>query len=215
MNTDGILNKNNPAKTASRKGNLIRAAFLDRDGVINKDKEYLFRWDDFEYIPGAIEALQLLTNDPSVLVVITTGQSGIGRGKYSECDFQLLTNKMTNDLLQKCIYIDGVWYCPHLPHKERHKAIEPYNQKCTCRKPQTGLIDAARDHFRSQGMEIDLASSCVFGDKTADVKMGENAGCRTVLVGTGYAGKESRDQYPINPDYRAKNLLDGVRWWLG
>jgi len=187
---------------------------LDRDGVINKEKDYLFRWDDFEYLPGALEALQLLTNDPRVLVVITTGQSGIGRGKYSECDFQLLTNKMTNDLLHKCIYIDGIWYCPHLPEHEKHKAIEPYNVQCQCRKPQTGLINAAIEHFSEQGKEIDLASSCVFGDKTADVKMGENAGCNTVLVETGYGGREKRDRYPINPDYKAPDLLAGVRWWL-
>ncbi|MFC1721513.1 D-glycero-alpha-D-manno-heptose-1,7-bisphosphate 7-phosphatase [Patescibacteria group bacterium] len=214
MLTNGIHPKRS-SQPSTRSRQTKRVAFLDRDGVINKEKEYLFRWDDFEYLPGSLEALQKLTNDPNVFVVVATGQSGIGRGKYSECDFQLLTNKMRSDLLQKCIYVDGVWYCPHLSEPERHQAVAPYNVPCTCRKPSTGLIDSAVEYFQKKGHVIDLANSCVIGDKTADVKMAENAGCKGILVQTGYGGQEANDRYPINPDYKAENLLAGVNWWLG
>jgi D-glycero-D-manno-heptose 1,7-bisphosphate phosphatase len=218
MNTDGILRKKITDRKISPQSFLRsrrRAVFLDRDGVINKEKDYLYRWEDFEYIPGVIEALQILTNDPSVLVIITTGQSGIGRGKYSECDFQLLTNRMINDLLQKRVTLDGIWYCPHLPPSEAARALPPYNKICNCRKPKTGLIKTAVEYFAQRDLHIDLAQSCVFGDKTADIKFGQNAGCRTVLVETGYGGREDKDRFDVVPDRQASDLLAGVRWWLG
>ena len=191
-----------------------RAAFLDRDGVINEERPYIFRWEDFDYIPRSLDALRRLTDDPDTLVIVATGQSGIGRGKYSEADFHLLANKMRNDLLREKVIIDGIWYCPHLPAGERHRALHPYNAVCNCRKPLTGMIDDAIDYYAKQGFEIDLGSSCVIGDKTADVKLAENAGCQGILVKTGYGGQEKRDRYEIKPHFVAEDLYDAVDWWL-
>ncbi len=191
-----------------------KAAFLDRDGVINKEKEYLHKWEDFEYYPNSVEALKLLSDDPEVLTIITTGQSGIGRGKYDESDYQRLMDQMRTDLQRRQIEIDGIFFCPHLPELEKDQALPPYNENCECRKPKIGMIKQAQGFFRQRGVEIDLSNSCVIGDKTAEVKMAENAGCKGILVQTGYAGKEEKDRYPTSPDYIARDLLDGIKWWL-
>ncbi len=191
-----------------------RAAFIDRDGVINQDKKYLYRWEDWEYIPGSSQALKILSETPDLLVIIITGQSGIGRGKYTEADFWELMNRVRADLIGKSVRLDGIYFCPHPDLEDLHKAIPPYNISCDCRKPRIGMIKQAIDHFAKQGIAIDLKNSCCFGDKTAEVKMAENAGCLGVLVQTGYGGKEERDRYEVKPDYVAADLLDGVKWWL-
>lgn len=191
-----------------------RAAFIDRDGVINEDKKYLFRQADIEYIPGSKEALKILSARDDILIVIVTGQSGIGRGKYTEADFWKLMDWMKNDLATQGIRLDGIYFCPHPDRDDLYKAIPPYNVPCDCRKPRIGMIKQALAHFNEREIDVDLKKSCCFGDKTAEVKMAENAGCLGVLVKTGYGGNEPKDRYPIKPDYIATNLLDAVRWWL-
>ena len=191
-----------------------RAAFIDRDGVINKEKDYLYRWEDFEFLPRSREALKMISDTSDILSVIITGQSGIGRGKYTEADFWKLMDKAKSDLQSSGARVDGTFFCPHPARNELHKARPPYNVACECRKPLTGMIKQAVDHFAKQGITIDMKNSCCFGDKTAEVKMAENAGCLGVLVQTGYGGKEDKDRYEIKPDYVAADLLDGVKWWL-
>lgn len=191
-----------------------KVAFIDRDGVINKERGHFYRWSDFEYLAASKKALKMLSEIPNILIVIITGQSGIGRGKYTEADFWKLMNVMKADLLSSGIRIDGIFFCPHPAREELHEAKPPYNVACECRKPQIGLIKQAVDHFAEQGVKMDLKNSCCFGDKTAEVKMAENAGCLGVLVKTGFGGQEPKHRCLIKPDYVAADLLDGVRWWL-
>ncbi len=150
-----------------------RAVFLDRDGTINADKNYLYRAEDFEFLPGAVEALKLL-QDSGYLLIIITNQSGIARGYYTEDDFRTLTEWMLGRLKEAGVNIARVYYCPHLPDAK----IPEYRKICTCRKPETGLFEQAiRDY------DIDLAGSYAIGDKMRDCAICEKTPCRGFLIG--------------------------------
>lgn len=160
------------------------AVFLDRDGTINVEKDYLYRIEQFEFTPGAVEAIRLL-NQAGYLVVVVTNQSGVARGYYTEADVVTLHRYIDAVLASQGARVDAWYYCPH------HQAGNvPYNQECDCRKPMPGmLLQAAADHA------IDLTRSWMVGDKSADIEAGLAAGCRPVLVMTGY-GAETADALP-------------------
>lgn len=136
-----------------------KAAFLDRDGTINVDKNYLYKIEEFEYLNGAIENLRLL-QEKGFLLIIITNQSGIARGLFTEEEYLRLQKWMVEDLKSKGITITACYYCPHLP-----TAIIPkYRCVCNCRKPGTELFyKAAKDY------NIDLNKSVAIGDKTRDL----------------------------------------------
>jgi len=137
----------------------MKAAFLDRDGVINVDKEYVYKIEDFEFKEGIFELLELLQKKGFVLFVVTN-QSGIGRGYYTFRDFEKLTKYMLNEFRRKGIEIIEVAFCPHHP-----------NEHCECRKPKPGMIlDLAKKY------NITLKDSIMIGDKLSDIKAGQNAG---------------------------------------
>ena len=146
----------------------IKAAFLDRDGVINRDFGYVGRPDDFVLIDGVPEALMLL-RDSGYLLVIVTNQSGIGRGYYSEQDYARVTAKMRDLLEDGGLRFAAINHCPHAP-----------GDQCRCRKPKPGmLIDGAKSVGAS------LAASVLIGDKASDVAAGRAAGVgRCLLVGS-------------------------------
>lgn len=144
----------------------VRAAFLDRDGVINVDKEYVYQISEFEFIPNSVDAMRLL-QDLGYIIVIVTNQSGIARGFFRSSDFDLLMTHVRNSLVLSGIEISGVYYCPHLPDAP----VKVWAVKCDCRKPMPGLLlTAARD------LSIDLAASIMVGDKHSDVIAGRHAG---------------------------------------
>jgi len=152
------------------------AVFLDRDGVINKDKGYVSKIDDFEFIEGSIEAMQLLKQHGYLLVVITN-QSGIARGYYSEDEFMTLTEWMDRSLAERGVDLDGVYYCPHHPEK----GIGDYKQACLCRKPNTGMLDSA-----AKDLDIDFSQSFLVGDKLSDIQAGQKSHLKAnYLVSTG------------------------------
>ena len=154
------------------------AVFLDRDGTINVEKEYLYRIEEFEFTPGAVEAIRLL-NQAGYLVVVVTNQSGVARGYYTEADVKTLHRHIDQVLISQGARVDAWYYCPHHEHGQ-----PPYNQACDCRKPMPGmLLQAAADHA------IDLTRSWMVGDKPADIEAGQAAGCRPVLVMTGYGAE--------------------------
>ena len=158
-----------------------RAVFLDRDGTINVEKEYLHRAEEFAFIPGAPEAIRLL-KEAGFLVVVVTNQSGVGRGYYDEEAVHRLHRFMDGELARHGASVDAYYLCPHHPLH----GIGEYRRECGCRKPLPGmLLEAARD------FDIDLAASYIVGDKAADVKAGRAAGCRPLLVSTGYVVEES------------------------
>jgi len=152
-----------------------RAAFLDRDGVINVDHGYVFRRADFEFVEGVLEACATLAARGFALVVVTN-QSGIGRGIYSEADFADLTTWMTTRFAAANASLAGVYFCPH--HPVDGKGV--YRIECCCRKPAPGmLLKAARE------LQIDLARSVLFGDKRLDLEAAAAAGVPVrVLLGS-------------------------------
>jgi D-glycero-D-manno-heptose 1,7-bisphosphate phosphatase len=154
---------------------LRRAAFLDRDGVINVDRGYVFRRQDFEFVAGALGACARLHRLGFVLVV-TTNQSGIGRGLYTEDDYRRLTDWMQAQFAAAGAPLAGVYHCPHHPEAR----LAEYRFACACRKPAPGmLLAAARD------LGLDLSRSILFGDKASDMTAAAAAGVRwRVLLGT-------------------------------
>lgn len=153
-----------------------RAAFIDRDGVINEDREYVYRIEDFEFIPGSVDALRVLQASGYLLVVITN-QSGIGRGMYSEAQYQELDAYMRASLLAAGVSIDVVQYCPHLPDAK----IAQYRLDCDCRKPRSGMIREA-----ARLLNVDIPRSLLVGDRRADIEAGRAGGVgRCFLVRSG------------------------------
>ena len=144
----------------------MKAAFLDRDGVINVDKGYVYRWQDFEFVPGVIEAMHLLM-DAEYALIVATNQSGIARGYYTEADYVALTEKYTAYLENRGIRLTGIYHCPHHPQG----AIADLTCECDCRKPAPGmLLKAAREHGLS------LEESVLIGDKSTDIEAARAAG---------------------------------------
>ncbi len=142
------------------------AAFLDRDGVINVDRGYVYRPEDFEFIDGVFEGASTLQRLGFALVVISN-QSGIGRGLYSEADLDALNRWMLRQFDKRSICIEGVFHCPHHPTA----ALGPYKRECECRKPAAGMLfRAARE------LDLDLEHSALFGDRASDLQAAANAG---------------------------------------
>ncbi len=151
-----------------------RTLFLDRDGVINADTGYVHRWEDFCYLPGAVQALQLLHRAGWQLVVVTN-QSGIARGLYTEAQYQALTQRLRADLAVQGAALLDVLHCPHHPDG----VAAPFAVACDCRKPAPGLLlRAAARHG------IDLARATLVGDRGSDIAAARSAGVgRAYLVG--------------------------------
>jgi D-glycero-D-manno-heptose 1,7-bisphosphate phosphatase len=152
-----------------------RAAFLDRDGVINRDSGYVGCPSDFIFLSGAITALARLHADGYLLVVVTN-QSGIARGYYTEADFTAVTTYMCAELAAAGAPVTQVEHCPHLPAD-----MQPAESSCTCRKPKPGMILSA-----ALALGIDVSRSILIGDKPDDIVAGRAAGVgRCFLVGAG------------------------------
>lgn len=183
------------------------AVFLDRDGTMIHDVGYLRHVDEVRWFASTIDAIRLL-NRAGFLVCVTTNQSGIGRGHYTEADLAGIHASMAADLAAGDARIDGWFYCPHHPDAE----LPEYRRVCECRKPKAGLIDQARARF-----EIDLARSFVIGDKALDVGLATSAGVRGILVRTGYGEETLREHSGLVPGaaFVAFDLMEATAWLLG
>jgi len=143
-----------------------KAVFLDRDGVINKDHAYVYKIEDVEFIDGIFDVCCQF-KQRGYKIIIVTNQSGIGRGYYSEQDFEALTEWMKAQFAANGCVIDAVYFCPHHPTE----AIEPYLFDCDCRKPKPGMFSKAIRDFEL------LPSACaMIGDKASDMFAAEAAG---------------------------------------
>ncbi len=159
-----------------------KVIFLDRDGTLNEEINYLYRPEDLRIFPGVPEALRDLKEHGFRLVVVTN-QAGVARGYYSEEDVNRLHEYMNGLLRNEGAAIDAWFYCPH--HAEH--GIGRYKVACDCRKPGTGMFRMAEKLF-----DVDKGSSWMVGDNECDLLAGRNYGVRTALVGTGY-GSGVRD----------------------
>ena len=193
---------NNP-QSAIRNPQFSRAVFIDRDGTLNEDIGYVSTPDELILYPWAAEAVCLI-NRSELKAIVITNQSGIARAMYSEKTLAAIHTRMIEELAAEGARIDAVYYCPH--HPDFGDAA--YRQWCRCRKPETGMLDAAaREH------NIDLKASYVIGDKASDIMLAENAGARSALVLTGYgrATLAHPERWPCKPSFVAENLLEAVK----
>ena len=145
--------------------------FLDRDGTINYDAGYINDIDNFVMYPYAAQAIRML-NINGFLVVVITNQSGLARGFFTEAVLSEIHNKMVHDLKTQGAVIDAVYFCPHDPNAK----VEKYKSVCSCRKPETGLIDMAL-----KDLQIDKSRMYFIGDKHSDIMAGYKSGCKTIL----------------------------------
>jgi D-glycero-D-manno-heptose 1,7-bisphosphate phosphatase len=158
-----------------------RVVFLDRDGTINIDHGYVFRVEQFEFVPGAAEAMRRLREAGFHLAVVSN-QSGIGRGYYTADDVERLHQHMRVELEAQGVDVSAVAYCPHDPEED-----------CVCRKPRGGMADLVESQLQ---LPIDYRASWMIGDKPADVGFGHAIGARTVLLQSRYWTREEVDVSP-------------------
>ncbi len=184
--------------------NKQKAIFLDRDGVINEEVEYLAKPEQLVLIDGSAEAVRKI-NHSDYLGIVATNQSVVARGLCSEKDVAQIHKKLDMMLGEKNAFLDAIYYCPHHPDRGFAGESMDYKIKCVCRKPEPGMILQARDDFN-----IDLSKSFMIGDSTRDIMAGCNAGLKTILVKTGYAGKDRR--YDCLPDFVFENLREAVNF---
>jgi len=153
---------------------MTKAVFLDRDGVINKERgEYTFKISDFQFIRGVEDVLKEFQKRGYVLIIITN-QSGIAKGKYTHHDFLKVTDYMVSYLAEKQVKITAVYYCPH------HDEVG----KCLCRKPDSLLIEKAIARYA-----IDPASSFLIGDRERDIAAAEKTGVNGIKINSNISMK--------------------------
>ena len=150
----------------------MKVLFLDRDGVINKDLNYVCKKEDFYFKYGIFKLLKK-ASEQNYKIIIITNQAGIGRGFYSEDEFWLLMDWVLSKFLQKGISIEKVYFCPH--HPTHGKGI--YKKNCKCRKPNSLLFEKAKKDFN-----IDISKSIMIGDKESDLEAAQKAGITKLIL---------------------------------
>ena len=181
------------------------AVFLDRDGTINEEGGYINHVDRLKLIDGAAEAVALLGRH-GLKTIVVTNQAGVARGYYPAEHLPKLHDRLRELLKEGGAELDAIYYCPHHPDVGE----PPFRKDCDCRKPRLGMIRSAE---REHG--VDAARSYMVGDKISDVEFGRKAGCKSILVLTGYGKGEleyHRDKLSGEPDYIADDLLDAAKW---
>ena len=171
-----------------------KAVFLDRDGVINHNREeYVLDIAEFEFIPNSIEALRLLKENGYDIHVISN-QSCVARGLLPMARLDEITQHMLSEIRKHGADIDSVNYCPHHP-----------DEKCQCRKPNTGMLEevAHKKGYR-------LQNAWFIGDRHTDMQAGNRVGCKTILINDEDYVKTLRPENGELPDYTAKDLYEAV-----
>jgi D-glycero-D-manno-heptose 1,7-bisphosphate phosphatase len=194
------------SRTAARNGPARPAVFLDRDGTMIHDANYLSRLDDLHWFPYTVDAIRLL-NQSGFLVFVISNQGGVGLGIFDEAFVGTVHRAMSARLEAGGAKVDGWFHCPHHPRA----ILAAFRVPCDCRKPKPGLVRQAQTQFA-----IDLDRSFVVGDKVSDVGLARNVGARGVLVRTGYGESALADETDgAEPAaFVAANLMGAVSWVL-
>ena len=172
---------------------------IDRDGVINKDPggwtehSYVTKWEDFYFLPGAIEALRILKEN-GIKVVVVSNQAGVGKNYFSEKDLKRVNSLMMKEVEKGGGKIEEAYYCIHRD-----------DDACDCRKPKTGLFEKAAKKYG-----IDLKGTYIVGDSDVDIEAGRRLGMKTIFVLSGKVSKEEIEKWEEKPDYVFNDLLDAV-----
>jgi D-glycero-D-manno-heptose 1,7-bisphosphate phosphatase len=182
------------------------AVFLDRDGTINREVHHLNQVEQVELLEGAAEAIRLL-NGSGFKVVVVTNQGAVARGLLPESRLAEIHAALVALLARSGAAVDAIYYCPHHPTE----GVGDMRRDCGCRKPRPGALQQA-----AGDLGLDLECSFLVGDQASDVEAGRAAGCRTVLVRTGYGAKTETELHGVgvHPDHVAADLLEAVRWIL-
>ena len=197
--TSGLVEK--------RSGRCLRSAiFLDRDGTLNREVDHLSHLDQFELLPSVATAIQQI-NQTGHLAVVITNQPVIARGGLTLDGLDAIHSKLDFLLGAGHAYIDAMYVCPHHPDRGFESEVIDLKIDCSCRKPRTGMIDQACEE-----LNISREQSWFIGDTTTDIETAKRAGLRSMLVRTGYAGRDGK--FPILPDYIAPNLSSAIKWIL-
>jgi D-glycero-D-manno-heptose 1,7-bisphosphate phosphatase len=176
------------------------AVFLDRDGTLIEDVDYLVRPEQLELLPGAARAVRLL-NEARVPAVVVTNQSAVARGMLSEAQLAVVHARFEELLAQGGARLDAILYCPHHPEL----GTGEYKRACRCRKPAPGMLEEA-----AKRLDLDLGRSIAIGDALRDLEAGAAVGARGILVGTGKGAEQraraARAGFACEPD-----VLSAVR----
>lgn len=180
----------------------VPVIFLDRDGTINEEVNYLYKPEELRIFTGVSEAIRML-REAGYKIIVITNQAGVARGYYTEADVTRLHDYLNRQLAGERAHIDAFYYCPHHPEH----GLGSYRVSCSCRKPGTGMFEMAEQDF-----PVDKERSWMVGDKLIDAEAGHAYGIRTVLVGTGY-GQEARRQDVEGEFYDifAETLMDAAK----
>lgn len=167
---------------------------MDRDGVMTREKGYIVAVRDLEIFPYVAECIRQI-HEKGYYAIVVTNQSGIARGLIKEEILQKMNQQLMNQT-----GVDAVYYCPHHPEGR----VTEYRKICNCRKPGTGMLEAAGKKFG-----IDMRKSYMVGDRAGDILAGENAGIRTILLESGYGTAKLEEN--ITPDYIVDDLRDVIK----
>ena len=176
----------------------MTVVFLDRDGVINRNRDdYVKTVDEFIFLPGALEGLAKL-NKAGITAVVVSNQAGIGRGLIEPIELERINKKMLQEIAEHGGRISALYCCTHRK-----------DEGCVCRKPEIGLFCKA-----STELDIELTDSYLIGDSRSDIEAGHKAGCKTVLVLTGKTSADEVRTWEHQPDHIAPDLPTAVDWIL-
>ena len=175
----------------------VGAVFLDRDGTLIEERDYLTSFNQVQLIEDAVESVHRI-NHTGLTPIVVTNQSAVGRGMLTAVALEAIHRLIDREFRLNGARIDAFYYCPHHPEAK----LPEFRIDCDCRKPKPGmLVKAARD------WNINLSRSFMIGDSSRDVEAGKAAGCRTILIGDPSTCSHL-------PDYSSNHLLDGVNWIL-
>ena len=186
----------------SREGKKAPAIFLDRDGTLIRDVEYLYRQEQVEILPRVAEAIRLLRGQGFLLVVVTN-QSAVARGRLTEEELGRIHDALNARLAKDGARLDGIYYCPHHPTE----GVGPYHAECDCRKPKTGMIVKA-----VADLGLNPSSSYVVGDQTSDMELADRIGAKGVRIARELVdgGVSPGSKHPVVAD-----LWQAAEWIVG